>query len=76
MPGLLRETRECLDRVPDSIKSRGITLSDCMMSGLAMFCLQIPSMLKYDQLIRLDESTIQVKNLKSLFGVKRPLSDS
>ena len=28
MPGLLREMRECFDRVPDSIVSRGITLSD------------------------------------------------
>ena len=37
-----------------------------------MFSLKIPSMLKYDQLVRLDESTVQAKNLKSLFGVKRP----
>ena len=28
MPGLLREMRECFDRVPDLIVSRGITLSD------------------------------------------------
>ena len=50
MPGLLREMRECFDRVPDSIVSRGITLSDCLMTGLAIFCLKIPSMLKYEQL--------------------------
>ena len=72
MPGLLREMRECFDRVPDLIISRGITLSDCLMTGLAIFCLKIPSMLKYEQLVRLDESTVQAKNLKSLFGVKRP----
>ena len=47
MPGLLREMRECFDRVPDSIVSRSITLSDCLMTGLSMFCLKIPSMLKY-----------------------------
>ena len=77
MPGLLREMRECFDRVPDLIISRGITLSDCLMTGLAIFCLKIPSMLKYEQqLVRLDESTVQAKNLKSLFGVMRPLSDT
>ena len=76
MPGLLREMRECFDRVPDLIVSRGITLSDCLMPGLAMFSLKIPSMLKYDQLVRLDESTVQAKNLKSLFGVKQPPSDT
>ena len=48
MPGLLREMRECFDRVPDLIVSRGITLSDCLMTGLAIFCLKIPSMLKYE----------------------------
>ena len=76
MPGLLREMRECFDRVPDLIISRGITLSDCLMAGLAMFSLKIPSMLKYDQLVRLDENTVQAKNLKSLFGVKQPPSDT
>ena len=76
MPGLLREMRECFDRVPDLIVSRGITLSDCLMTGLAMFSLKIPSMLKYDQLVRLDKSTVQAKNLNLLFGVKRPPSDT
>ena len=30
-----------------------VTLSDCLMTGLAIFCLKIPSMLKYEQLVRL-----------------------
>ena len=76
MAGLLREMRECFDSVPDLIISRGITLSDCLMAGLAIFNLKIPSMLKYDQLVRLDESTVQAKTLRSQFGVKRPPSDS
>ena len=37
MPGLLREMRECFDRVPDLIISRGITLSDCLMAGRERF---------------------------------------
>ena len=45
MPGLLREMRECFDRVPDLIVSRGITLSDCLMAGLAMFSLNPSSAL-------------------------------
>ena len=76
MPGLFREMREYLDRIPDLIDSRGITLSHCLMAGLAIFCLKTPLMLKYDQLVRSDESTVQAKNLKSLFGVKQPPSDT
>ena len=45
MPGLLREMRECFDRVPDLIVSRGITLSDCLMAGHAIFCLNQSSAL-------------------------------
>ena len=41
-----------------------------------MFCLKTPSMLKYDQFVRSDESTVQAKSLKSLFGVKQPPSDT
>ena len=54
MPGLLLE---CFDSISYLIVSRGITHSDCLMSGLAMFSLKIPSLLEYDQLVRLDEST-------------------
>ena len=63
MPGLLREMRECFDRVPDLIVSRGITLSDCLMTGLAIFCLKIPSMLKYEQLVRLERVPYRPKTL-------------
>ena len=72
MPGLLREMRECFDRVPDLIISRGITLSDCLMAGLAMFSLKIPSMLKYDQ-FRLDENTVQAENQVAVRREAAPL---
>ncbi len=37
MPGMLRAVRACFDRIPDPISTRGIGLSDCLMSGLAVF---------------------------------------
>ena len=36
-PGLLRELRSCFDRIEDNITHRGLTLTDCLMSGLAVF---------------------------------------
>ena len=73
---MLLGIHNCFDRVPVPIASRGITLSDCLMSGLAMFSLKIPSLVKFDQLVRLGENTVQAKNLKSLIGVNRPPSDT
>ena len=41
MPGMLSEVRKCFDNVPDLVASRGLTLSDCLMTGLAVFSLKI-----------------------------------
>ena len=68
--------RKCFDRVPDPITPRGITLSDCLMTGLAVFSLKIPSLLKLEELGRLNESSTLANNLKSMFNVKRIPSDS
>ena len=76
MPGMLRAMRKCFDRVPDPITPRGITLSDCLMTGLAVFSLKIPSLLQLEELGRLNESSTLANNLKSMFGVKRIPSDS
>ena len=40
------------------------------------FSLKIPSLLKLEQLVRLNESSTLANNLKSMFGVKRIPSDS
>ena len=45
MPGMLSEVRKCFDNVPDLVVSRGITQSDCLMTGLAVFSLKMTSML-------------------------------
>ena len=76
MPGMLRAVRECFDRVPDPVQSRGITLSDCLMSGLAVFSLKIPSLLQFDTQVRGGGDPVQARNLRSLFGVERPPSDT
>ena len=76
MPGMLREVREYFDSVPDPVASRGLTLSDCLMTVLAVFSLKMMSMLSFDVKIRLDESSVPAQNFKSLFGVDRIPSDT
>ena len=76
MPGMLSEVRKCFDNVPDLVVSRGITQSDCLMTGLAVFSLKMTSMLSFDQKIRLDESSVPAQNFRSLFGVDRIPSDT
>ena len=46
-PGLLRELRSCFDRIEDNITHRGLTLTDCLMSGLAVFGLKYASLLRF-----------------------------
>ena len=48
MPGMLSTLRECFDKVPDLINSRGITLSDCLMTGVGVFSLKMTSLRKFD----------------------------
>ena len=37
MPGMVGEMRRGFERIEDAVTSRGLTLSDCLMSGLAIF---------------------------------------
>ena len=54
-------------------RSNPITLSDCLMSGLAMFSLKFPSLLKFDEA----KGDVQIKhNLRTLFHVKQVPSDT
>lgn len=76
MPGMLKKVRECFDSIPDQRKTRGVSQSDCLMSGLAMFSLKIPSLLKFDELVRGEEDPIEARNLRSLFKVERAPSDT
>ena len=47
-PALLQEVRRSVEALPDPVASRGITLADCLMSGLAVFGLKYPLLLQFD----------------------------
>ena len=72
-PGLLKEIRRCFDECEDSVASRGITLTDCLMSGLAVFGLKYSSLLQFDQ----DRNEERIRsNLQALYGVEKAPSDT
>ncbi len=73
-PGLLRLVRGDFDRIEDPVASRGLGLTDCLMSALAMFSLKYPSLLSFEKDAR-DEDRIR-SNLKNLYGVVRAPSDT
>lgn len=72
-PGLLKQARRCFEEFEDDVASRGITLADCLMSGLAVFGLKYPSLLQFDQ--DSNEETVR-SNLQSLYGIERAPSDT
>ena len=49
-PGLLKTLRNCFQKVPDQRSGKSeIPLVDALMSGLAVFGLKYPSLLKFDE---------------------------
>jgi len=73
-PGLLRSARQSFDEVEDPVSGRQFTVSDCLMSGLAVFGLKYPSLLRFDRDARTDE-TVRA-NLSTLYGVERAPCDT
>lgn len=76
--GMLKTVREIFDGIPPSERSsrgkkRKISLSDCLMSGLAMFSLKSTSLLGFDE--GLSETNMR-HNLSSLFGIREAPSDT
>ncbi len=76
MPGLLSSVRRAFDAVPDPVDPRGLSLSDCLMSGLAVFSLKMPSLLQFDSQVRFGEDPALRRNVRALFGVGRVPSDT
>ncbi len=70
-PGLLKTIRHLFSQIPDPRPRANISLSDCLMSGLAIFGLKYPSLLQFDQ----DKETIK-SNLRTLYGNKHIPSDT
>jgi len=71
---LLKRCRKCFDKVDDDkITRSGITLSECLMSGLAVFGLKYSSLLQFDK--GMDDDIIR-SNLGTLYGIKHAPCDT
>jgi len=71
--GLLGIVREIFSKIPREVKRQKISLTDCLMSALAMFGMKSPSLLAFDGAVL--EDTVQ-HNLKTLYQVTKPPSDT
>ena len=73
-PGLLEAVRVRVNRISDPLAGKtAFPLSDCLMSGLAMFSLKYRSLLEFDQ--SLADKKIR-HNLGTLYGVDKVPSDT
>src|ERR671925_1625230 len=73
-PGLLKSLRSCFQKVSDHRSGKvEIALVDALMSGLAVFGLKYPSLLKFDE--ERQEQSVR-HNLSSLYGVERAPCDT
>jgi len=75
MPGLLTEVKSSFEKIPvPSVRREGsISRSDCLMSGVAIFGLKYPSLLKFDEDKR---DPVIEHNLKSLYDINTIPSDT
>ena len=76
--GLLAKAQEVFQKITEPLvgeqgKNKEISISDCLMSGLAIFKLKFPSLLQFD---KEKQDTLREKNLKSLFKIKNVPSDT
>jgi hypothetical protein len=71
---LISDIHRCFQKITDPRKltrTASISFTDVLMSGLAVFGLKFPSLLKYDQ----NRDTLD-RNLLSLYHIEQPPSDS
>ncbi len=73
-PGLLSAIRACFAQIVDPRTGCEIPLVDALMSGLAVFGLKYPSLLKFDEAYQ--NETVIRSNLQSLYGVERAPCDT
>jgi hypothetical protein len=73
-PALLHQVRKTFEQIPDPRRyGQEFSLPDVLMSGLAVFGLKFPSLLKFDE--QRQEARIRA-NLKSLYGVEQAPCDT
>jgi hypothetical protein len=70
---LLNIVRGIFNKIKSPVQSRKISLSDCLMSALAMFNLKSPSLLAFDQ--GMIEPNVE-ENLKTLFKIRNVPCDT
>lgn len=76
LPGLLNRTSHMFGKIKDNIDQKAaISLTDCLMSGMAMFGLKYPSLLQFDNEGR-DKSSPVTHNLHTLYGIQQIPSDT
>ncbi len=73
---MLAAVRACFDRVPDPLRTRSISHSDCLIPGLAVFSFKMPSLLQFDTRVRGGGDPAHARNLRTLFAVARAPSDT
>lgn len=75
IPSLIAHLHQLFSKIPDprSLGDSNISITDHLMSGLAVFGLKCPSLLDYDRK-RKGEATGQ--NLRDLYLIKNPPSDT
>ncbi len=73
MVGLLSIVREVFSKIPRAVKRQKISLTDCLMSALAMFGMKSPSLLAFDG-PKLEETVEH--NLRTLYQVTKAPSDT
>lgn len=73
IPGMLKQVHRAFGKIVDTCKGSDYALIDVLMSGLAVFWLKYPSLLKFDE--KRTEPKIRA-NLASLFGVKQAPCDT
>ena len=73
---LLTNVRQKFDKIKDSTakRNRDYSLSDCLMSGLALFGMKYPSLLQFDTDSRYNETV--KSNLNSLYQVAKAPCDT
>jgi len=72
--GLLNTTFNCFSKISDTVtRKTSMNLTDCLMSGLAVFSMKYPSLLQFEK----SQAEAEIShNLKALYKVKRVPSDT
>ena len=70
---LIKKVKESFDKITPVASHRKITLSDCLMSALAMFSLKSPSLLAFDK--QREEELVR-HNLENLFLIENAPCDT